>query len=117
MRLRARAPQDEASARLMTIPGVGPICAAAVAAFSAPMESFPKGRDFAVWLGLTPRQHSTGGKAILGRMSKMPNGTDLSVYTESDLDQIALRLNMRPRKTLGFQTPADTFDRAVALTG
>lgn len=71
VRLRARAPQDEASARLMTIPGVGPICAAAVAAFSAPMESFPKGRDFAAWLGLTPRQHSTGGKAILGRMSKM----------------------------------------------
>ena len=35
------------------------------------MESFPKGRDFAAWLGLTPRQHSTGGKAILGRMSKM----------------------------------------------
>ena len=71
VRLRARAPQDEASARLMTIPGVGPICAAAVAAFSAPMESFPKGRDFAAWLGLTPRQHSTGGKVVLGRMSKM----------------------------------------------
>ena len=35
------------------------------------MESFPKGRDFAAWLGLTPRQHATGGKAILGRMSKM----------------------------------------------
>lgn len=67
----ARSPRDEASARLMTIPGVGPIYSAAVAAFSAPMESFRKGRDFAAWLGLTPRQHSTGGKAILGRMSKM----------------------------------------------
>ena len=46
-----------------------------------------------------------------------PNGTDLSVYSQGELDQVALRLNTRPRKTLGFQTPADTFGQAVALTG
>jgi IS30 family transposase len=46
-----------------------------------------------------------------------PKGTELFAHTQSDLDQVALRLDMRPRKTFGFQTPADTFERAVALTG
>ena len=63
--------QQDTSKRLTTIPGVGPICAAAVEAFAPPMESFRSGRDFAAWLGLTPRQHSTGGKERLGRVSKM----------------------------------------------
>ena len=55
----------------MTIPGVGPICAMAIQAFAPPMESFRRGRDFSAWLGLVPRQHSTGGKPRLGRISKM----------------------------------------------
>lgn len=46
-----------------------------------------------------------------------PKGADLSVYSQDDLDQVALRLNTRPRKTLGFATPDDTFGKAVALTG
>ena len=70
-RLRARAPADNTASRLMTIPGIGPIGAAAIIAFAAPMEGFRKGRDFAAWLGLPPRQYSTGGKTVLGRMSRM----------------------------------------------
>ena len=65
--LQACARQDEDAARLMTIPGIGPITAMAVLACAPPMESFGCGRDFAAWLGLVPRQHSTGG----GRISKM----------------------------------------------
>ena len=57
--------------RLMTIPGIGPICAMALHAFAPPMESFGCGRDFAAWVGLTPRQHSTAGKQRLGRITKM----------------------------------------------
>ena len=56
---------------LMTIPGIGPVCAMAVHAFAPPMESFRSGRDFAAWTGLTPRQHSTAGRQRLGRITKM----------------------------------------------
>lgn len=69
--IRRRAPKDGRIARLMTIPGVGAICATAVHAFAPSMSTFGSGRDFAAWVGLTPRQHSTGGKARLGSTSKM----------------------------------------------
>ena len=45
-----------------------------------------------------------------------PKGTDLSRYSQADLNTIALRLNQRPRKTLGFQTPAAILEAAVAST-
>ena len=69
--LRACARQDEDAARLMTIPGIGPISAMALQAFAPPMASFRRGRDFSAWLGLVPRQHTTCGKLRLGRISKM----------------------------------------------
>ena len=68
---RARARQDEEAARLMTIPGIGSIGAMALQVFAPPMESFQRGRDFSAWVGLVPRQHTTGGKPRLGRISKM----------------------------------------------
>jgi len=59
------------SRRLQTMPGVGPITAMAIETFAPPMSVFKRGRDFAAWLGLVPRQLSTGGKQILGKTSKM----------------------------------------------
>jgi len=53
------------------MPGVGPVTAMAILAFAPSLEEFRRGRDFAAWLGLAPRQHSTGGKQCLGRTSKM----------------------------------------------
>ena len=62
---------DEQLRRLCTIPGIGPVTAGAVAAFAPDLETFDSGRNFAAWLGLVPRQRSTGGKARLGSVSKM----------------------------------------------
>ncbi|WP_292327678.1 IS110 family transposase [Mesorhizobium sp.] len=62
--------QAAISRRLQTMPGVGPIAALAIETFAPPMEGFKCGRDFAAWLGLVPRQKSSGGKQRLGKVSK-----------------------------------------------
>ena len=62
------------SQRLATIPGIGPIIATAIAATVADPNIFRSGRKFAAWLGLVPRQNSTGGKARLGGISKRGDG-------------------------------------------
>lgn len=61
---------DDASRRLSTIPGIGPITASAIAAAAPDASLFRSGRQFAAWLGLTPRPHSSGGKERLGGISK-----------------------------------------------
>lgn len=66
-----RAKENELARRLMTVPGIGPLIATAIATLAPPPETFRKARDFAAWLGLTPRQHSTGGKQRLGATTKM----------------------------------------------
>lgn len=63
------------SRRLITVPGIGPISATAIAALAPPAETFAKGHHFAAWLGLTPIQRSTGGKQKLGSTSKMGDRT------------------------------------------
>jgi transposase len=62
---------DEQARRLMTIPGVGPVTASAVVATVQDVNAFASGREFAAYLGLTPRQYSSGGKEKLGHISKM----------------------------------------------
>jgi transposase len=69
--IRVRSRTDAVAKRLMTIPGVGPVIATALEALAPPAETFRRGRDFAAWMGLTPRQWSTGGKPRLGKISKM----------------------------------------------
>lgn len=69
--LESSSKTDEQLRRLCTIPGIGPVTAGAVAAFAPDLDTFDSGRNFAAWLGLVPRQRSTGGKARLGSVSKM----------------------------------------------
>ena len=64
---------DPACQRLMTVPGIGPIISSAMVAAIGRGEVFSKGRDFGAWLGLVPKQSSTGDRTILGRISKRGN--------------------------------------------
>ena len=62
--------EDDVSRRIATIPGVGPIGSAMLSMKAPPPETFRSGRDFAAWLGLTPKDHSTGGRQRHGGITK-----------------------------------------------
>lgn len=65
--------EDALARRLATVPGVGTISSSAFAATTPDVAAFRSARDYAAWLGLTPRAHSSGGKERLGRISKAGN--------------------------------------------
>ena len=71
--IEALAEQDGSCQRLMTVPGVGPIISSAVVAAIGNGAGFKQGRDFGAWLGLVPKQESTGDRTILGKISKRGN--------------------------------------------
>lgn len=83
--------------RLMTIPGIGPMISTAMVAAVGTGDAFDRGRDFGAWLGLVPRQYSTGGKPILGRISKRG-----SRYLRSLFIQAAHIILMRPHNWQRF---------------
>jgi transposase len=72
--IAAQARGSEVAKRLQTIAGVGPTTAAALVATVGAPQEFSNGRQFSAWLGLTPKQHSTGGKTRLGRITKRGDG-------------------------------------------
>src|ERR1700760_3662444 len=71
--IEALARQDQACSRLMTVPGIGPIISSAMVAAIGTGDVFAKGRDFGAWLGLVPKQISTGDRTILGKISRRGN--------------------------------------------
>lgn len=72
-RLHTVCQEDETCHRLMTLPGVGPIVATALVASIGDARQFKSGRELAAWIGLVPRQYSTGGKAHLGGVGRRAN--------------------------------------------
>lgn len=70
LQIQASHKANEASVKLAKIPGIGPITASAMIASIGDAKCFKNGRQLAAWLGLVPRQHSSGGKSILGGISK-----------------------------------------------
>jgi transposase len=71
--IEAIARQDAGCERLMSVPGIGPIISSAMVAAIGTGEAFSRGRDFGAWLGLVPKQISTGDRTILGKISKRGN--------------------------------------------
>ena len=67
----ARVKADEDAQRLMEVPGIGAITAFAILEFAGDLLGFKNGREFAAWLGLTPKEHSTGGRHRTGAITKM----------------------------------------------
>lgn len=91
--IASRARADAVATRLMTIPGVGPVTATALVALAPAANTFHRGRDFAAWLGLVPRQHSSGGKQRLGRTTKMGERSlrKLLIIGASSVTKVAAR--------------------------
>ncbi len=82
---------EENCANATTVPGIGPLISTAMVAAVGRGEAFDRGRDFAAWVGLIPRQYSTGGRTVLGRISKRG-----SRYLSMLFVQAANVLLMRP---------------------
>lgn len=75
----------ETSKRLDEVPGVGPVLATALVASIADPKAFRSGRDFSAWIGLVPKQHSSGGKDKLGSISKQGDRSLRSLFTAGAL--------------------------------
>src|SRR5580700_4991672 len=85
------AKSDSSCRRVMTVPGIGPIISSAMIAAIGSGAAFARGRDFSAWIGLVPKQMSTGDRTILGRISKRGNG-----YLRTLFMQAARVILLRP---------------------
>ncbi|MGH6629722.1 MAG: IS110 family transposase, partial [Burkholderiales bacterium] len=109
---------NEAATRLMTIVGVGPITALATVASVGPAHEFANGRQFAAWLGLVPRQWSTGGKTRLGHITKRGDAylrTLLIMGARAALQMAARRTDKLSRWALALKARCGYHKAVVAI--
>src|SRR3990172_5726862 len=99
--------RERSCQKLMSVPGIGPLISTAMVAAIGTGEAFERGRDFGAWLGLIPRQYSTGGRPILGRLSKRG-----SKYLRTLFIQAANVILMRPKNWEKFSFGAWLTDAA-----
>src|ERR1700746_4125388 len=129
--IEALAKSDDSCRRVMTVPGIGPIISSAMVAAIGNGAAFARGRDFSAWLGLVPKQMSTGDRTILGRISKRGNGYLRTLFMQAarvillrvgELAEAQLRTLARSRRSAPAserfgrcprqQAGADRLDRA-----
>ncbi|MCA0851426.1 IS110 family RNA-guided transposase [Salipiger thiooxidans] len=91
---------EENCVNVMTIPGIGPMISTAMVAAIGAGEAFGRGRDFAAWVGLVPRQYSTGGRTVLGHISKRGSRYPRMLFVQA-AKVILMRANRWPDFSFG----------------
>src|SRR2546426_10140302 len=100
---------NETSKRLDAIPGVGPALATALVASVPDPKAFRSGRNFSAWIGLVPKQHSSGGKDKLGSISKQGDRYLRSLFTAGALAGIP---SVQIHSATKLATLTELFERA-----
>lgn len=106
--------ESDSAKRLRSMPGIGPIAAMVIEAFAPDMAHFEKGRDFAAWLGLVPKQHSSGGKIRLGQTSKMGQRDIRRALITGAMSRIAGHARQNSRAAPWLQDKLDRKPKMVA---
>ena len=113
-KINTRCHGSDTAKRLRSMPGIGPIAAMVIEAFAPDMTHFEKGRDFAAWLGLVPKQHSSGGKTRLGQTSKMGQRDIRRVLITGAMSRIAGYARQNSRAEPWLQDKLDRKPKMVA---
>jgi transposase len=113
-RIAAMIKGDAACRRLQAVPGVGPVAAGTLTALAGDLSRFRSGRDFAAWLGLTPRQNSSGDKVRLGKITK---AGDKGLRTLPVMGALAVIRHTRGNPAKGIKPLASAGRAAEWLSG